>query len=192
MAKVSKFFASAELIYNLIIPAARKRRMISSVDPAQVPPEMHAEYRAYKNGIYCFTGSIVLFFFVPMMFVVAIMLGFYGYTRAEKFYPSLEYAMNGLFPSGPDNLPIAEKWAQKMQVQAQAGITQAQQPQSQSRDEVISGSGPWMVYVIDDQGTEKYLPRRFESENAAQRHADLQMLIPGGKITHTGVVYRPE
>lgn len=185
MAKAAKLFVTAELIYNLAIPAARKRRMISSVDPAQVPPEMYADYASYQGGIYCFAGSIALVLIFPVLIVLAIILGLYGYRRAEKFYPSLEYAMNGLFPSGPDNRPIAERWAE-ITAPDETGQASARQ------EEKTSGSGPWVVYIIDADGVEKRLPRRFETDSAAQNYADLQRVLSRGKITHSGVTYAPE
>lgn len=185
MAKAAKLFVTAEFIYNLAIPAARGRRMISSVDPAQVPPEMQADYFAYKTGMYLFAGSIVLFFAFPVMILAAVVLAVYGYRRAEKFYPSLEYAMNGLFPAVSASLPIAERWAE---IAAQDKTPQAAVQQA----EKTSGSGPWVVYIIDADGAEKRLPRRFETDSAAQTYADVQRVLSRGKITHSGVTYAPE
>ncbi|MDP2205605.1 MAG: hypothetical protein Q8K65_04805 [Alphaproteobacteria bacterium] len=160
--------------------------MISSVDPAQVPPELQVDYSSYQMGVCCFAGSIVLFFALPMMMIIAVMLGVYGYRRAEKFYPSLEYALNGLFPSAADNRPIAERWTE---ITAQDEITR---PAAARQEEKVSGGGPWVVYIIDAEGVEKTLPRRFETDSAAQKYADLQRVLSRGKISHSGVTYAPE
>jgi hypothetical protein len=192
MAKAASFFKTAEFIYNLVVPAARKRRMISSVDPAQVPPELQADYSSYQIGVYCLAGSIVLFFTMPMMLIFAVLLGVYGYRSAEKLYPSLEYALNGLFPSGVDNRPIAERWAEIAAPDDVPRPEAVQRKETVQREEKVSGGGPWVVYIIDADGAEKRLPRRFETDSAAQKYADLQRVLSRGKISHSGVTYAPE
>jgi hypothetical protein len=67
MAGVAKFFTIAEFIYNLAIPAARSRKMVSLVDPALVPAEHRVEYMGYQTGIYCFVGAFLLLLFLPTM-----------------------------------------------------------------------------------------------------------------------------
>jgi len=215
MSKPVKFFVIAEFFYNLAIPAARSRKMISLADAAKVPEEYKAEYLAYQNAIFCFTGGILLVLIIPMIFtlVAAVALGIYGYRQAEKIYPSLAYNIASLLPAKGGKEAMAAYLAQQ-NLKAQTGSDNTQDTDSAEDDvwlkprlaekgaaektqsekwgkrgEVISGSGPWMVYVIDETGAERRLPRRFEDETAAQRHADTQRR---GKIQHSGVVYAPE
>lgn len=218
MSKPVKFFVIAEFFYNLAIPAARSRKMISLADAAKIPEEYKAEYLAYQNAIFCFTGGILLVLIIPMIFsvVAAVALGIYGYRQAEKIYPSLAYNIASLLPAKGGKEAMAAYLAQQ-NLKAQTGNDSttdtdgaeddvwlkprlaekdaAEKTQNEKwgkRGEVISGSGPWMVYVIDEAGAEHRLPRRFEDETAAQRHADLQQATSRGKIQHSGVIYAPE
>ncbi len=205
MAGVAKFFTIAEFIYNLAIPAARSRKMVSLVDPAQVPAEHRVEYMRYQTGIYCFVGAFLLLLFLPTMIalVAAPALAFYGYRQVEKIYPSLSYNIASIMPAGLGREAMMELLAKKMADEEfsdraipprekYAPEENASQTRRSQRDEVISGSGPWMVYVIDDTGAERRLPRRFEDETSAQRDADTQLATSRGKLQHTGIVYAPE
>lgn len=204
MAKAPKFFIIAEFVYNLAIPAARSRKMVSLADPSKVPAQHYAEYLSYQNGVFCFAGSFLLLLFLPTLIslVAAAGLAFYGYRQVEKIYPSLSYNIASIMPTGLGREAMMEHLAKKM---AEAEFPDRaipddktlpeeaawQAPRAQS-GEIISGSGPWMVYVIDDTGAERRLPRRFEDEGAAQRHADIQLATSRGKLQHSGVVYAPE
>lgn len=186
MAKASKLFISAEFIYNLVVPNARGRKMISMVDTDHVPDAQKEDYASYSKGVMCFAGGIavLLIFLSQYGLLAAAFLFVYGYMRAERFYAPLATSLAPFFPSALDPRTIEEKWADKHA--GSGGLSFA------PSEETVSGSGPWVAYTIDTNGVEKKLPRRFETDGAAQIYADLQMVMSRGKITHAGVTYSPE
>lgn len=185
MAKASKLFLTAEFIYNVVVPKARGRKMISMVDTDHVPDAQKGDYASYRNAVVCFSGgfAVLLVLQTPPAFVAAAVLFAYGYMRAERFYAPLATTLAPFFPSALDPRTIEEKWADK---HAGSGGLSFAPPA-----ETMSGSGPWVAYAIDTNGIEKKL-RRFETDGAAQTYADLQMVMSRGKITHAGVTYSPE
>lgn len=204
MAKAAKLFVLAEFVYNIAIPAARSRKMVSLADPSKVPAEHRAEYLSYQNAVFCFAGCFPLLVFLPSLFtlVVAAGLALYGYRQVEKIYPSLSYNIASIMPSGGGREAMTEYLAQVMPEKEFSNRTaRGRKPLPKEASwkaprapaaGIISGSGPWMVYVIDDTGAERRQPRRFEDEGAAQRHAEAQLATSRGKLQHSGVVYAPE
>lgn len=189
MAKASPLFKIAEFVYNLAIPAARGRKMISFVDPDNISDTQRADYNAYQGAVLCFVGGIALVPIFPRLetLLLAVALAAYGYSRAEKLYPPLAENLAPFFPAGQDIRPMAERWAEIAAQDEDSTASAAGQ-----RPEKTSGTGPWVVYVIDADGVEKRLPRRFETDSAAQTYADLQRVLSRGNITHSGVTYAPE
>lgn len=209
MAKAAKLFVLAEFVYNIAIPAARSRKMISRADPEKVPAGHAAEYRKYQRAVYCFSGSILLVLCVPSLFTLAVAAGLApcGYYVAEKIYPSLAYHLADILPESGGREAMAAHVAHVMAekdhpVRTAAGkpaLRESTSPKSapwknaaRPRGEKISGRGPWMVYVIDVEGAERRLPRRFEEERDAQRYAEAQLAASRGQLQHAGVIYAPE
>ncbi|MFN7114443.1 MAG: hypothetical protein ACK4PK_08800 [Alphaproteobacteria bacterium] len=183
MTKASKLFVFAEFIHSCFVREGVKRGMISSADPEKITAEQLSDYNQYKIAVsvvmLCLVGFLL--YMRAWSIVVYVVAGLCARAHAENIYARLAPQLSGLTSYHVDSLKEAREQDVFTDLDSAAPAAEAS-----------SGSGPWVVYVIDADGAEKRLPRRFETDSAAQVYADLQLVLSRGKISHSGVTYAPE
>lgn len=162
---------------ELYVPIMKRKIYLSALDPEKLTARQLQDLRGYSQtlmAVFACFFTVLVIARLPV-FVVAALIGGYSWHLNRGYYHSL---LQGLSPDllarieGPRSFVFRDK--EKMSVDVSSA------PQAPG--------GPWVVYMIDADGSTKRL-KRFEREEEAQKHtAYLQKQEKDG-LRHFGTEY---